>query len=157
MVHSSLVSTSNFTDSGLTDGTTYYYVVTAVDTSSNLSVYSNEASGTPAAPAAGVMHVRSVDVKIKKKGSLYDALAAVTVVDASVDGATVIGNWKLPDGSTNNVSEITNGKGIAGSSTGRVEASAPDIFTFDVTNVSKDGATYDPSADGPTSDTATVP
>ncbi len=41
------VTVSSYTDTGLTNGTTYYYVVTAVDTSSNESGNSNEASATP--------------------------------------------------------------------------------------------------------------
>jgi fibronectin type 3 domain-containing protein len=41
------IATSDYSDSGVTNGTTYYYVVTAVDTSSNESGYSNEASATP--------------------------------------------------------------------------------------------------------------
>jgi hypothetical protein len=43
----SAVATTSYTDSGLTSGTTYYYVVTAVDGSGNESVFSNEASATP--------------------------------------------------------------------------------------------------------------
>jgi fibronectin type 3 domain-containing protein len=46
-VNGSLVATSNYTDTSLTNGTTYYYVVTAVDLGSNESGYSNEASATP--------------------------------------------------------------------------------------------------------------
>ncbi|MFO8009156.1 MAG: carbohydrate-binding protein [Candidatus Brocadiia bacterium] len=43
------VGSSTYTDNSVTNGTTYYYVVTAVDTSSNESNYSNEASATPTA------------------------------------------------------------------------------------------------------------
>ena len=46
-VNGSLVSTSNYTDTGLTNNTTYYYVVTAVDLSSQESGNSNEVSATP--------------------------------------------------------------------------------------------------------------
>jgi len=49
-VNGSLVSTSDYTDTGLTNGTPYYYVVTAVDTYSAESGYSSEASATPVAP-----------------------------------------------------------------------------------------------------------
>jgi hypothetical protein len=42
------VTASNYTDTGLKNRTTYYYVVTAVDTSSNESAQSAEASATPA-------------------------------------------------------------------------------------------------------------
>jgi hypothetical protein len=40
---------SAYTDNGVTNGTTYYYVVTAYDTSDNESGYSTEASATPQA------------------------------------------------------------------------------------------------------------
>jgi len=42
------VTDSEYTDTGLTNGTTYYYVVTAVDESDNESGNSDEASATPA-------------------------------------------------------------------------------------------------------------
>ncbi len=47
-LNGSLLSSSYYTDNSVTNGTTYYYVVTAVDTSSNESGYSNEDSATPA-------------------------------------------------------------------------------------------------------------
>ena len=46
------IGVSAYTDTGLTNGTTYYYVVTAVDTADNESGASNEASATPVAPPA---------------------------------------------------------------------------------------------------------
>lgn len=156
----SLVTTSSYTDSGLTDGTTYYYVVTAVDTSFNESGFSNQASATPVAPPASVIHVGSIEVTVKKKGSFYDARAKVIIVNASgtpVADVTVSGKWTLPDGSTMNILGTTNGKGQARSSTGRVEASSGHTFTFEVTDVYKDGATYDPSANAASSQSATVP
>jgi hypothetical protein len=51
-LNSSLVTTSDYIDNTVINGTTYYYVVTAVDTSSNESQYSNERPTTP--------HLRSV-------------------------------------------------------------------------------------------------
>jgi hypothetical protein len=50
----SAVATSDYTDSSVTYGSTYYYVVTAVDTSSNESNISNEAAGTPQAQTYAV-------------------------------------------------------------------------------------------------------
>lgn len=44
-----LVSVSNYLDGTVNNGTTYYYVVTAKDSNSNESGYSNEASATPGA------------------------------------------------------------------------------------------------------------
>ncbi|MFC1897777.1 hypothetical protein ACFLX8_04365 [Chloroflexota bacterium] len=49
-VNGSLVATSDYTDTGLTNNVTYYYVVTAVDTEAAESSDSNEASATPIAP-----------------------------------------------------------------------------------------------------------
>ena len=43
---------SSFPDWSVTNGTTYYYVVTAMDTSNNESAFSNEASATPQAPVS---------------------------------------------------------------------------------------------------------
>ena len=49
---------SEYTDTGLVNGTTYYYVVTAVGTVTNEeSEYSNEASATPAEITAGTLYV----------------------------------------------------------------------------------------------------
>ncbi|MFC1934359.1 fibronectin type III domain-containing protein [Chloroflexota bacterium] len=46
----SLWTSSDYTNTGLTAGVTYYYVVTAVDANSNESSTSNETSATPWAP-----------------------------------------------------------------------------------------------------------
>ena len=53
-VNGALVTVSNYTDTGLTNGTTYYYVVRAEDNGTNESGNSSEVSATPAAlpPAA---------------------------------------------------------------------------------------------------------
>ena len=46
-LNGSLLSSSDYIDNSVVNGTTYYYVVTAVDTSSNESGYLGEASATP--------------------------------------------------------------------------------------------------------------
>ncbi len=52
------VPVSEYTDTGLANGTTYYYVVTAVGTvTDEESGYSNEASATPHEITAGTLHV----------------------------------------------------------------------------------------------------
>lgn len=58
-LNGSLLTNSEYTDTDVSNGTLYYYVVTAVDTSSNESVYSAQVSAmpidsTPPSPPAGV-------------------------------------------------------------------------------------------------------
>ncbi|MEM7584043.1 MAG: endonuclease [Acidobacteriota bacterium] len=52
-VNGSLVTATSFLDSGLTNGTTYYHLITAVDLSGNESADSPTVSATPLAPGAG--------------------------------------------------------------------------------------------------------
>ena len=53
-LNGSLLSNSDYTDNDVTNETTYYYVVTAVDTSDNESGYSSEISAMPSAGSASV-------------------------------------------------------------------------------------------------------
>ena len=46
-LNATLLTSSNYTDNSVSNGTTYYYVVTAVDTSSNESANSSEISAKP--------------------------------------------------------------------------------------------------------------
>jgi hypothetical protein len=52
-LNSSLLTSSDYNDSNVSNGTTYYYVVTAVDAGSNESVYSIEVPATPDIPVTG--------------------------------------------------------------------------------------------------------
>ncbi len=52
-LNSSLLSSPDYTDTNVVNGTTYYYVVTAVDTGGLESIYSGEVSSTPSNPASG--------------------------------------------------------------------------------------------------------
>ena len=49
-INSSLIATTSFTDQAVTAGATYYYVVTAVDSSGDESTYSNEVGVTIPSP-----------------------------------------------------------------------------------------------------------
>ncbi|MDD5011594.1 MAG: carbohydrate-binding protein [Phycisphaerae bacterium] len=49
-----LLTDSNYTDNAVTNNTTYYYIVTATDTNSNESDYSNEVSAYPSAGGASL-------------------------------------------------------------------------------------------------------
>jgi fibronectin type 3 domain-containing protein len=53
-VNTSLVTASAYTDTTVTNGTAYYYVVTAVDSSANESAYSSQISALPVAPITSI-------------------------------------------------------------------------------------------------------
>ncbi|MCJ7778690.1 MAG: hypothetical protein MUP16_10290, partial [Sedimentisphaerales bacterium] len=115
-LNDSLLSDSNYTDNSVTNGTAYYYVVTAVDTSSNESGDSNEVSATPhhttppAAPTgltatAGDAKVL-LDWNINSEGDLagYNIYRSIT----SGSGYAKI-NTSLRTSSDYNDTSVTNG------------------------------------------------
>jgi len=53
-LNNQLLTNSDYTDNGVTNGTMYYYVVTAVDTLSNESRYSVEACAVPSTDASSI-------------------------------------------------------------------------------------------------------
>lgn len=97
----SLVSSSAYTDSGLVNGSIYYYRVTAVDSSANESLPSATASGTPtgtaAPPAASTVHVHDLDgAGTSQRGGAWFATVTIFVFDGNenpVSGAEVSGSW----------------------------------------------------------------
>ncbi len=77
------LTSSDYTDTSVTNGTTYYYVVTASDMSGNESVNSNQATATPVAPGD---------------------LNADGVIDAS-DAAIIRGAMRSTSGDANFIAE----------------------------------------------------
>ncbi len=80
------LGTSDYTDTSVTNDTTYYYVVTAVDTSANESGYSSEASATPAAAGEPVslLEWEFDDTVDKSAGNI-----ASTYNDANIQSAAM--------------------------------------------------------------------
>ncbi|UCC84493.1 MAG: fibronectin type III domain-containing protein, partial [Gemmatimonadota bacterium] len=151
---------SQHTDTGLSGGTTYYYVVTAKDTSGNESGDSNEASATPSEPPQLELHVADISVTIVQRGVNYSGSAMVTVVDqygAPVSGVEVVGDWTYNSAGIGSASGITDGSGIATVDSAKEKAASGDVFTFTVTDLILAGYTYDPASNLESSDSATVP
>ena len=108
-------------------------------------------------PAGGTMHVDSIDMSSKKAGPNVNAIAKVTIVDASdnpVGGATVSGHWSGKTSDSD--SGITNTSGqVSLKSDSIKKPSSGTIFTFTVDNVEKAGWTYVPGANNETFDSIT--
>lgn len=68
-LNTSVITDSFYTDSGLADNTTYYYRVSAVDTSGNESALAAEVSGTTDNPGSGPQQVWINELHYDNKGS----------------------------------------------------------------------------------------
>jgi hypothetical protein len=136
---------SAYEDTGLNNGTSYCYRVTAVDGSGNESSQSNQACATPVAPPR-LVHVADLDRSAKGKGKSvrWEAAVTVTIRDgagSAVSGATVTGNWS---GALSGA--VTGVTATGGSVTLRTGSIAGTPVTFTVTNVAGAGLTYSPAA-----------
>jgi parallel beta-helix repeat protein len=154
------VTGSQYTDTGLSGGTTYYYVVTADDTSGNESGYSSEASATPSDPPALSVHVGDISVVIVQKGKNYSGSASVLVLDQDgnpIAGVEVQGTWTLNSADIGAGSGISDGAGVATLDSSKHKASTGDVFEFTVTDLILAGYTYDVASNVETVDFATVP
>jgi pectate lyase len=145
------VAVSAYTDNTVTNGTTYYYVVTAVDTSSNESANSNEASATPQGAPAQYMHVASVVTGSESAGGPNKrGTADVTIVDeygSPVAGATVTGDFSGDFVETGN-SAVTGADGVAHVVTGGTKKGGVTV-SFCVSNVTHATLTYDEASNAP--------
>ena len=155
-------TSSEYPDMSVDDNTTYYYKVTAVDTSSNESDPSNEANATtPEAPTVLTMHVLRIDMElIIGGGGNHQGKATVYIVaenDDPVPSATVEGHWEgiAPTGG---ISSSTDSYGAAMFWSPKVKnPPSGSLFIFVVDDVTKDGWTYDPNANVETRDNVMVP
>jgi subtilisin len=122
-------------------------------------VDADEAAGLGTPPSSEKMHVAKIDMLLKIKGSLVNAIANIIIAEENgtpVGGATVSGTWS---GATSDVdSGVTNASGIVSLESNKVKKPKSGTkFTFTVDKVTKEGWTYDPSANLETSDSKIVP
>lgn len=161
-VNGTLLATSDYLDLGVINGTTYYYVVTVVDSATptpNESDISSEVSATPLSQQT--MHVQSITMSLVPAGKNTKAEATILVYDQSqgpVQGATVVGDWYLNDDLiATGTTGITDGTGYALNTSIPVKAKSGETFTFVVTDVILAGYIYSPNDNVETQDSIVVP
>jgi len=142
-VNGTLLASSDYLDSGLANGTTYYYVVAAVDTGSNPSGYSSEVSATPGS-ASAVFVTSIVKRPFVPAGKSVKAVAGITI-SAPQAGGAISGNWYFKGSLVQTgATGTTNASGYTEIVSSPEKASTGDVFRFVVTNVVLSGYTYDP-------------
>ena len=146
-----------FTVTGLSPTTTYWFALKIADEAPNWSGLSNSPSRTTKEASPQTMHISAIDMSLKVAGPNVNAIATVIIVDSDdkpVSGATVYGQWSgANSGTDSGVTDII-GQVIFNSDKLRNPPSGT-TFTFTVTDVIKDGWTYDSSANVETSDLIT--
>ncbi len=108
-------------------------------------------------PAEVPMHVASIAMSTKKAGPNVNAIATVTVVDAydaPVGSATVSGHWSGLTSDSD--SGVTDENGSVSLKSNKVR-NASGTFTFAVDDITKDGWTYDSTANDETTGSIPVP
>jgi len=137
---------------------TYTVILTATD-DGGLTDADTAIVTVAEAPAYPTMHVDSIDMSLKTAGPNRNAIAWITIVDATgapVRGATVEGNWS--DATSDTDSGLTDASGEVALNSDKVRnAPSGTVFTFTVGNVSLTGWTYDPAANVETSNYIIVP
>jgi hypothetical protein len=150
-VNGTLLTTSDYLDLDVVNGTTYFYVVSAVDTATpvpNESDNSNEASATPGSQQT--VYVEGINMSLVPAGKNWKGAANVQISVYQAN-ATVIGDWYL--GSTGTTADtllesgatgLTDTGGLAAVISIPVKAKSGEYFTFVVTDVILTGYIFDP-------------
>jgi hypothetical protein len=148
-----LIANSTYVDSAVSNGTTYFYVVTATDGSGNTSDQSDQVSATPDVPGAGptTMHVQQIVVSTQNAAAGYKyGVAQVLIRDedgGAVAGATVTGTFS--GGISQTVSATTNASGLAVlSTTSTAKGGFP--LTLCVVSLTHGTLTHQPADDAQT-------
>jgi subtilisin family serine protease len=133
----------SYSSTGLSATTTYHYQVQAYNGGGTSSYSSIASATTQSAPG---MYVSAVSVSKKKSGSTWTATLSVTVRSGGslVSGASVSANWT--GGASGSTVAVTSSKGVATIKTSNLSYTAVQSINMSVTNITKTGLTYQPSA-----------
>jgi predicted phage tail protein len=154
-------STPAYADTTAVNGTTYYYVVRAVNAVGE-SPASNEASATPVAAPTNAFHIGDLDNTSTRSSRNWTAKVLIRAEDAShafLSGVVVTGTWSA--GATGTVSCTTGASGMCTVQKKNLNLSLASV-TFTVANATRSGWTYvstanhDPDAVGSNASNGTM-
>ena len=135
-------SANSYVDAGLEDTTTYYYKVAAVDQAQNEGEASSVVSATT--PVSQPLSA-SITMSLKTNALNTYATATVTIRDASgnpISGAIVTGQWS--GATTDKDTATTNSYGVVTLQSNKVRrAPSGTVFSITITDVVREGYTYD--------------
>ena len=107
-INIALLTSTSLLDTALTNGTTYFYVVTAVDTFGNESLDSTEVSGTPAAPGVGGILLSEVLYDVSSGDDGFEWVELFNSGAGSVD----LSGYSLGIGGTTYITSVVQLAGI---------------------------------------------
>ncbi len=139
-----------------TPETTYTLIATAI-CDQDAGIIGSATSDLVVSSVTNAMHIAGIDMSFKTAGPNTNAVALVTIVDATgvpVGGATVEGHWSGATSDTD--SGLTDGGEVALDSDKVRNPPSGTVFTFTVDDVSLTGWTYDQAANAEESDSITV-
>ncbi len=158
---SSMVTSHTITLTDLLPETTYYYEVQSTDIKGNTAIDNNSGTFytfTTGQEPSNVMHVYSIDMWYEPVKNRFKIFTKVKIVDSTnnpVEGATVYIETTLPNGVTISFDDVVDSSGFVTFVYGPTPKSGTYIST--VTNVAKDGWTYNPDENVETSESMIVP
>jgi hypothetical protein len=137
-------SPTSFDDTSVTNGTTYYYEVSAVN-SVGEGARSTETSATPVAPASVVTHIVSLNGHGQTGLFSWTSWVDVTIADQNghgVSGVTV--TFAVTGGATTTRTCTTNSTGYCATKNSKVTVSnSKPSVTYTTSNVAKNGTAWD--------------
>ena len=138
-------------------GSTAVSEATATMPFSTETMITSTAGEEPVLPA---IYVADIIMQLKIMGPNYQAQAYMTILDESgtiVKEATVNGVWSLNGSYFNTATNTTRGDGISRLDSDKLKAKSGDTLTITITDVTKDGYTYNPTSNTETSDSVIIP